>query len=71
MNIGISAAKFLDVRPKTFLVEPTEHLVNFFAQEQSGNRHRNPLELYWLAEHTTEGIGGFWISKLAAGYLEF
>ena len=64
-------AKFLDVRSEAFPVEPTEHLVEFFAEHYSNQGHWKLLKPDWPAEHTAEGLGSFRVSKLAPCYLQF
>ena len=71
MKLRVATAQFFDVSSKTFLIEPTEHLVKLFAQHDSNQRHRKLLKLNRFAKHTTEGFGGFGIGELAASYLKF
>jgi hypothetical protein len=35
MHLGVATAQFFDVSSKTFLIQPTEHLVKLFAQHDS------------------------------------
>ena len=71
MQLGVATAQFFDISSKAFLIEPAEHLVKFFAQHDSNQRHWKLLKLNRFAKHATEGVSGFRISELAASYLKF
>jgi hypothetical protein len=57
--------------PKTFRIEPAEHLIELFPQNDSDHRHGKLLKADGLAEHTAEHLRCLGIGEFAAGDLQF
>src|SRR5262245_10852785 len=70
MNLRVPATKLSDVRLIPRIIEPAEHLVEFFAEKEPHHRHGKPLKLHGLAKNTAENLSGLKIGQLASGNLQ-
>src|SRR5215469_5027438 len=70
-NLRIFPSKLRNIRLEPFGVEPVKHLVEFFTQEQSHDRHRKLLEFDRSVENATEDFCRFDIRKFASRDLQF
>src|SRR5258708_7018590 len=70
VNFGIRPAKTGDVRLISSFIEPTEHGVKLFTQQDADEGQGKFLKLYRLAQHAAEDLGGLRVGQLAAGDLQ-
>src|SRR5262245_62249449 len=70
MNLGIATTKISDIRLITRFIEPTEHLVELFAEKEPHHWQRQLLELYSLTKNAAENLNGLKICQLASGNLQ-
>src|ERR1700747_2761398 len=71
MDFGVPTTKVGDVCLVALLVEPAEHRVELFAQNEAHDGQRKLAKFNWLAHHLAENLRGLEIRQLAAGNLQF
>src|SRR5713226_4884637 len=70
MDFGICPTKTGDVRLISRFIEPAEHGVKLFTQDEPDEGHRKFLKLHRLAQDAAEDLGGLGVGQLAAGDLQ-
>jgi hypothetical protein len=70
MDFRIAPAKSLYVSLKSGMIEPMEHLVKLFPENEADDRERQPSKFHFLSEHAAKDIGRLRIGELTAGDLK-
>src|ERR1700674_4702881 len=71
MHLRIGAAKTGDISLITGFIEPAEHQVKLFTQDEPNKGQGKLLKLHVLAQDATEDLGSFEICQFASGNLQF
>jgi hypothetical protein len=70
VDLWIIAAETRDISLKAGLIEPAEHQIKLFAQNEPDERQGELLEFHWLVQNSAKNLGGLGIRQLASRNLK-